>query len=207
MHAHPSGEPGFIDLLRHGEPRGGARYRGHLDDPLSERGWQQMREACAGATPWRQLVSSPLLRCRAFAEALAAEHELPCRVEPDLREISFGDWEGLTASQVQERDAEALQRYWQDPVRHTPPGGEPLTDCHRRVGAVLDSLLDEAEGDHLLVIAHGGIIRLLLARVLEMPLHAVLRLEVANASLSRLRVQRDINGRLAPSLVFHGGRP
>ncbi|MEW6253578.1 MAG: histidine phosphatase family protein, partial [Planctomycetota bacterium] len=62
----------LIDLMRHGEPVGGRRYRGQVDDPLSEKGWAQMRAAVGEAAPWHHVVSSPLLRCREFAETLAA---------------------------------------------------------------------------------------------------------------------------------------
>lgn len=206
MHAYPQGRPGFIDLLRHGEPAGGSRYRGSLDDPLSPRGWRQLREACGEAAPWDGIVSSPLTRCRAFGAELAERHGLPLRIEPRLREIGFGDWEGRAVDEILRQDAERLSRYWSDPVANPPPGGEPLPECFERVGAALADLLAEAEGRHLLVVGHGGIIRMALARVLAMPLAAVLRLEVPHACLSRLRVQRDVNEVLAPSLVFHGGR-
>ena len=58
----------LIDLVRHGEPVGGIRYRGQMDDPLSHTGWQEMRKAIGRETPWDAIISSPLLRCRAFAE-------------------------------------------------------------------------------------------------------------------------------------------
>ena len=62
----------IIDFIRHGEPVGGRAYRGHnIDDPLSEKGWQQMRTAVADHCPWSQLISSPLLRCKDFANELA----------------------------------------------------------------------------------------------------------------------------------------
>ena len=53
----------LIDIIRHGEPVGGKRYRGQIDDPLSEKGWQQMRDAVAGHNPWDVIISSPLARC------------------------------------------------------------------------------------------------------------------------------------------------
>jgi alpha-ribazole phosphatase len=52
-----------LDFMRHGEPVGGRKYRGQLDDPLSEKGWEQMRAAVGEAWPWTRIVSSPLLRC------------------------------------------------------------------------------------------------------------------------------------------------
>jgi len=56
-----------VDLIRHGEPEGGVKLRGWLDDPLSAAGWQQMRAAIAGNNAWQQIVTSPMLRCRELA--------------------------------------------------------------------------------------------------------------------------------------------
>src|SRR3569833_5018 len=85
-----------VELLRHGEPVGGTRIRGQSDDPLSERGWQQMWQAAGEAAPWQAIITSPLLRCAAFARALAERHGLPVQVEPRFKEIGFGAWEGHT---------------------------------------------------------------------------------------------------------------
>ncbi|KIZ32850.1 alpha-ribazole phosphatase, partial [Stutzerimonas stutzeri] len=59
----PAGMSARIDLLRHGETERGGGFRGSLDDALTDRGWQQMREAVDGAGPWDALISSPLQRC------------------------------------------------------------------------------------------------------------------------------------------------
>ena len=81
----------LIDPIRHGLPVGGARYRGHaIDDPLSESGWQQMWDAVGDAAPWNRIVSSPLKRCRDFAEALGTRHGLPLELDDGLREVGFG---------------------------------------------------------------------------------------------------------------------
>jgi alpha-ribazole phosphatase len=204
LQAHPST---FIDLLRHGTPQGGTRYRGHLDDPLSVEGWRQMREAVGQDCPWQRIVSSPLRRCAEFAKELATRHGLPLQIEDGFKEISFGRWEGRRVAEVFETETEAVSRYWQDPVARTPPGGEPLTGFAARVGKAWEELLREAEGEHVLLVAHGGVIRAILVHVLGMPLAHVLRLEVPVAAMSRIRVQPNVNGRPAPSLVFHAGRP
>lgn len=80
----------LVDLLRHGEPEGGRRYRGSLDDPLSDRGWDQMWRAASGDTPWDLVISSPLRRCREFAEQLSSRLQLPLTIKPDLQELGYG---------------------------------------------------------------------------------------------------------------------
>lgn len=207
MHWIGTGGPGYIDLLRHGQPEGGSRFRGSLDDPLSELGWRQMRAAVADVDGWQAVVSSPLSRCAAFAHELCEQRALPLRLDENLREIGFGDWEGQAVDVLYERAHAQLSRYWADPIANPPPGGEPLTAFRARIASAWEALMAEAQGSHLLVVAHGGVIRVLLSLVLQMPLSAVLRLEVPNAALSRIRIQADINGRPAPSLIFHAGRP
>ncbi len=194
-----------VDLLRHGEPVGGRRYRGQLDDPLSEKGWAQMRAAVGDHCPWQRIVTSPLRRCRAFAEALAARHGLALEIEPRFRELGFGEWEGRTAEEIAARDPEILLRFWRDPSNHTPPGAEPLAAFRDRVLAAWEDWQTRAAGEHLLVVTHAGVIRLLLCHALDMPYDRLFRIEVPNAGLTRLRVER--NGTvILPRLVFHAGR-
>ena len=193
-----------VDLLRHGEPEGGNRYRGTVDDPLSSRGWEQMRAAVDSRHPsWEAIVSSPLRRCADFARALAARLQLALELEPDLREMTFGDWEGRTITEIMRSTPQALERFWRDPVNHPPPGGEPLPVYAARVTAAWQAVLDRHAGRHLLIVGHGGMIRMVLQHVLGMPLQYIWRLEVPYASGSRVRV----HGRgqeATPLLVFHG---
>jgi alpha-ribazole phosphatase/probable phosphoglycerate mutase len=188
-----------IDLMRHGEPVGGRRYRGRIDDPLSEKGWAQMRAAVAGATPWTRLVSSPLARCRAFAEALAAEHGLALEFDARLMEGGFGEWEGRSAAEIEAVSPGAVARFKADPVGARPAGAEPLEDFHARVTAALAECVVRHAGEHLLVVGHAGVMRMALAWALQMPAAHAYRIEVAPATLTRLRID---GGRA--SLVFHG---
>ncbi len=193
----------FVDLIRHGMPVGGRRYRGHIDDPLSDDGWQQMWHAVGDQRPWDAIVTSPLRRCADFAYALGEQCGCPVEIDEGITEISFGDWEGRHVQEILDEDPGQVERYWQDPVANTPPGGESLSDFRDRCVAAWQAVADRHRGGHVLVVAHGGLIRTLMTHVLEMPLSAVLRLEVPNAGLTRVRLQDDINGNPAPSLVFH----
>ena len=188
-----------LDLLRHGEPVGGRKYRGQIDDPLSEKGWTQMHAAVGETAPWTRIVSSPLLRCRAFAETLAGRHGLPLAFDDRLKEVGFGEWEGKSAAEIEADAPGSLARFKADPVNARPVGAEPLADFHARVAAALDDLLARHAGQHVLLVGHAGVMRMALAWALQIPLAHAYRIEVATASLTRLRFD---NGRA--TLIFHG---
>jgi alpha-ribazole phosphatase/probable phosphoglycerate mutase len=192
----------IIDLLRHGEPVGGKKYRGQRDDPLSDLGWTEMRSKLAGHAPWQRVISSPLLRCREFAEELATGHGLPLHIDERLKEVGFGIWEGKTAAQLHQEDPQQLSRFRADPVEARPAGAEPLEQFYRRVVAALDEIIARHRHEHLLIICHAGVIRMVLAHVLRIPLANAYRLEVASAALSRLAFDSGAT----PRLVFHDGR-
>jgi alpha-ribazole phosphatase len=172
----------FLHLLRHGETAGGTRYWGRRDVALSSKGWQQMRTAAAGRS-WDLIVSSPLRRCAAFAEAFAQEIGVSCHLEADLREMSFGAWEGYSVDKLMQRDPKRLRLFWSDPSVHTPPGGEPLAELHARVIAACQRLLNLSERRHILIVTHGGPIRVLKAMQSQTPLSALLSIEVPHAAL------------------------
>ncbi len=180
-----------IDLLRHGEPVGGPRYRGQLDDVLSETGWQQMWRTVEGMSEWQQIVTSPLLRCSSFAVALGERLHLPVHEEPRFREVGFGEWEGRTRIELEKIDPGQVTRFLQDPVNSRPPGAEPLEEFTGRVQAGFDDLLCRFTGQSVLVVAHAGVIRAIMAYVLEVPPARMYRIHVANAGLSRIRTDRD----------------
>ncbi|BBP03595.1 hypothetical protein TPL01_11340 [Sulfuriferula plumbiphila] len=193
-----------IDLIRHGEPVGGRKYRGQTDDPLSEKGWAQMWNAVGDYAQWQRIVTSPLSRCLAFADALAETRGIPVSVEARFQEITFGVWEGQTAAQLTAHHPDLLFDFKCDPLAHRPAGAELLTDFHARVTAGWQAMLDAHSGEHLLVVCHAGVIRMLLASVLGMPAHNAYRIQVGSAAISRITVEARHGQRLA-TLMFHDG--
>lgn len=180
-----------LELLRHGETEQGGGLRGSLDDALTEHGWAQLRSALLDAGPWDRLISSPLQRCARFAEEVAAAQGLPLHYEANLQELHFGDWEGRSAAQLMETDAEALGRFWADPYGFTPPNGEPLPAFEARVLDALRRLYQAHAGERLLLVTHGGVMRLLLARARGLPRQELLQVNVGYAQRFRLRLDAD----------------
>jgi len=189
-----------LDLLRHGETELGGGLRGSLDDALTELGWRQMRDAVTVAGEgsvvgmWDRIVSSPLQRCARFAEHLAEQTGLPMALEPDLQELHFGDWEGFSPAQLMDTDAQGLGLFWADPYAFTPPNGEPVLAFSQRVLGAVQRLQRAYSGERVLVIGHGGVMRLLLAQARGLPREQLLQVLVGHGGLFGLNVQAD--GRL-----------
>lgn len=175
-----------IDLLRHGECEGGPIFRGSLDVALSDDGWARMQRVTAARDGWQRIVSSPLQRCRAFAETLADQRGLPLTVDDRLHEVGFGDWEGMPVADVWEHQGAEAAAWLVDPEANPPPGGEPLAALRERVDAALTHCLQRARGAHVLMVAHGGVMRALVAGALAMPPAAMNRLDMPWACLTRL---------------------
>ncbi|NTV97331.1 MAG: alpha-ribazole phosphatase family protein [Thiobacillus sp.] len=195
-----------IDMLRHGEPVGGRRYRGQTDDPLSEKGWRQMRAATAGERPWTAIVSSPMARCRAFAEELAGQTGLPLRFDDRLKEVGFGTWEGKTADEIKAVDPDAVFNFKLDPVTFRPEGAEGLADFYARVAAAWEAILADHAGGHVLVVGHAGVIRMAICRALGLAPEHAYRLQIGSAALARLRVEQRGGQRHAALLYVTPGQ-
>jgi len=189
-----------IDLIRHGEPKGGVLFRGWRDDPLSRLGWQQMRNATAGYSRWDVIVTSPLIRCAQFAEELSNKVGIPMRIDERLKEIGFGEWEGRSPEILYQESPQLLNDFWNNPVECPPPDGEPMIRFQSRVESAWQEIQSVHAGRHLLIVAHGGVNRMIISRVLDIPLSHLFRLELPYAGISRIRIDQG-----CPRLVFHGG--
>ncbi len=179
-----------IELLRHGEPVGGTRVRGRVDDPLSELGWEQMQRAVEPCAAWSHIVTSPLRRCAAFAEHIAQQRDTPVSVDRRFAEIDFGEWEGQPPDVLWTRAPERVRSFFEDPIANPPPGGEAFDDFQARVMTAWQRVVECAEG-RWLIVAHGGTIRVILSSVLQIPAQNLFSLEVGYACLSQLAVYTE----------------
>ncbi|MFI8397676.1 alpha-ribazole phosphatase family protein [Pseudomonas sp. NPDC078863] len=180
-----------LDLLRHGETELGGGLRGSLDDALTANGWAQMRAAVVEGGPWDRIVSSPLQRCARFAAELGERLNLSVHLDKDLQELHFGAWEGQSAAALMETDAEALGLFWADPYGFTPPQGEPVSEFSARVLAAVSRLHAAYSGERILLVSHGGVMRLLLTQARGLPREQLLNVEVGHGALFALTVAAD----------------
>ena len=164
-----------ILLARHGETPWNAegRYQGQEDIPLSPIGLVQaqalgerLREV-----PITRAVASPLQRARHTAELALGQRELPLTLDPGLMEIAHGTWEGLLASEIRERDGELLRTWRDSPHEVLMPQGESLQHVFDRAWPALARATEGLGADDiLLVVAHDAVNRVLLCRILGIPL-------------------------------------
>jgi broad specificity phosphatase PhoE len=181
-------EPLLVTLLRHGEVAGRPYvFRGASDPPLSDAGWAQMRRALAAidVPPIGAIATSPLARCRAFAESVAAARGLALTVAADFAELRFGDWEELDSHEARALDPARFDVFRGDPGAIAPPGGEHYRDFAARVGAAFDRWT-RAQRGHALLVTHAGVIQALVAECLGLPTASFGRIALPPAATCRL---------------------
>jgi len=188
---NPTAVPTTTILLRHGDTQLSPEHRfsGLRDVPLSADGTRQAQAAaCSLATgaPIDVVVSSPLQRAVATAVIAAGELGLTAVIDDDLRETDFGDWEGLTLAEIQQRWPAAAAAWRRDPEQ-APPGGESFTDVACRVNRACDRLLRDYGSKTVLVVSHITPIKVLLCRALGVPLGTLYRLYLGSACINEIR--------------------
>ncbi|QNW96707.1 histidine phosphatase family protein [Acinetobacter seifertii] len=171
-----------IDLLRHGESQYSHTLRGHLDDELTANGWQQMQSTIEQVTDqtWDVIVSSSLKRCACFAEQLAKTTQLPLLLNHNLKEMYFGEWEGVSTQQIYETSPELLTNFWQKPSQYCPPQAETLMQFQTRILKGFQDLLLDMQNQNwqrALVVTHGGVIKLLSCLAQQQPLDDLLKMQ------------------------------
>jgi len=213
-----------LALIRHAETSWVVedRFQGRLDPPLSERGRRQARLVAERlghrdrasllplpATPPTTMWHSPLERAAATAREIGTELPgVPLVTSEALTEISAGDWEGRLNSEVALEDGERLAAWRRDPTSASAPGGEALPDAAARVRAGIDRLLAEladTEGTEpwAVVVAHDGILRLVVLDALEMPLARFWSLPFGLCAISVLEIRDGRTSLRAHNLADH----
>jgi len=191
-------------LVRHGVTVGGEqrRYKGSIDVPLSEEGWAQAEKSAEfirgdiqrrtekahqdDRTPSQlsAVYASPLSRAFRTAEAICAPLGMHPVVYPDLRERHFGVWEGMTFSEIKEQYPEEFSAWAHNPLDHAPTGGETTREVESRCIRALNDLLERHKGQSLILVAHGGVNRVILCNIMGLPLEHIFRIEQDNAAVN-----------------------
>ena len=200
-----------VDFIRHGEPEGGDILRGRINPELTELGWKQMKMAVSLRADWQQsvstprwteIISSPLKRCHQFAEHLSAEMDLPLKVDENWQEIDYGDWDGMPINEWRKEAAEQFKAFSKDLSALKPPNGESYLTFKERILGALESLSELPDGSHILVVTHGGVLRVVIPSILGMPFNKSGPLHIPFACFSRMKILLS-NSKPSKLLVFH----
>ena len=176
-------------LVRHGETEWNVerRFQGQSDIALSEVGREQAKQL-AERFPLRQVdsvYSSDLSRARETAAQIAQKFGCEVHPEADLREMNFGEWEGLSHEEIHRRWPEAESDLWLRPDLLCTPGGETVQQVQERAMQTIDRILaTEPEDSAIVIVAHGAVIRSILCAMLHIPLRYFWSIRQDNTAIS-----------------------
>lgn len=180
-----------IYLLRHGKTLGEPALYGHTDIGVSAERQQGICHSLMGEQlGFESLLTSPLTRCRDLAELINAQHHgLDYRIAPEWQETSFGDLDGVPFEQAKQ-SWPLFEAFWQEPANNTLPNAEPLDIFYQRISTAWDQFMQTVEKDTL-IVCHGGTIRMILAKVLNLDWHnpaLYASLNIAHQSLTHIQI-------------------
>lgn len=182
----------IITLMRHGKVDGPPGLYGHTDIACSPEGQEDMTRQLELIPEVSQIISSPRIRCLDFATALSKQRNLPLSINNGFAELSFGDWDGVAFDDMQHYWSQ-IEAYFNNPGEVTPPNGECLTDFYQRICNAWQSLLATIESGSPLLICHGGVIRMVLASVMQVDFKNSAwfgNLDIRNASITQIQLTK-----------------
>lgn len=189
-------------IVRHGESEWNhaRRIQGHLDSPLSRHGRQQAK-LLGKLLPGKldAVYSSDLTRAIQTAELSTGLSRDRIVLTPDLREIGFGKWEGMSPDEVREKYPEDWELFRKDPINGRPAYTESTSSLSQRVQRFLEGLHRDFPGRKAACYTHGGVVRMMLINILGLPPACWRTLRVANTGLTRV----DFHDDAQPLLVYY----
>jgi phosphoserine phosphatase len=164
------------------------RFQGQADIPLNPTGAQQALALgqMLSTEALDRIYVSTLSRAGETARAIAAFHPCPVIVEPRLREISWGKWEGMTYAEIQQEYPEFLRMWETRDPEASSPGGESIAQLASRLQPFLDDLARDAAGKTVLIVSHGGVMQVMLCLLLGVSPGLYWQFRISQASLTEV---------------------
>lgn len=204
-------------MIRHGETEGSEtrRYKGTIDVPLSEKGIKQIKRLVKymvqdssnpHSSPFFKggmggllsaVYCSDLSRAIKSAEIIAEPYSLKPIIVPSLRERNFGIWEGMSFEEIRERYPDEFEAWVSDPLKFSPVKGESTIEVRNRVIDALNKILDnhvdqggESDVNNIAIVAHGGVNRVILCYLLDIPMENIFRIEQDYAAVNIIEFRK-----------------
>jgi alpha-ribazole phosphatase len=184
-----------VILIRHGETLWNLemKYQGHCDVALTEKGIKQAELAADSLA--KESISAVYASdlCRAFvtAESIANKHDLQVATIPELREINFGQWEGLAYDKINNQWSDIMAKLFTHPDEIQIPDGETFREVKERATIALSTLIKKHPNETIVVVSHGGTIRTILCSVLNIPLNHLWNIKQDNTAINILEYYDD----------------
>ena len=177
-----------IYFVRHGETAWNieAKYQGITDIPLSEAGVTQSKllgERFKGIKI-DKIYSSPLSRAIATANAVAVHKNIEVEPADEFIEINFGEWEGQTIYELKENYGESYMNFFNNPYANVFPGDGSFEVVEKRVCKGIDKIISGNDDKNIMVVSHGGVLRLMIINILCLPKTMYRKLWLDNTSVT-----------------------
>lgn len=182
-----------ILLIRHCESlHAGKRYIGSTDTPLTPAGKEQARRLAARLKHGSidRVLTSPFRRTLDTAGSVVEGRGLSVEADPDLGEIDFGQWEGLTFEEIERKDPDRVAEWARGGMEFRFPGGESLFEFGKRVRRAGKRLAKQSK-ETVVVVTHGGVIRFMLCHFLGLPSRSHFMFDIKPGSITRLDLYTD----------------
>lgn len=184
-----------IYLFRHGETANSKEvcFNGHFDIGLSSQGERQFSDWAQylKSEPFKAVYSSDLERTRSSARILGEPHQLEPVTYPELRELCFGDWEGLSVAEVEKRYPDQLEKRMKDIEAFQVQGGETFRQLQERVIPRFEEIISRHPNEQIALVCHGGVNRVILSHLLEIPIKRIFRVKQDYAALNIIQYYGD----------------
>ena len=195
-----------IYLFRHGETANSKEvcFNGHFDVGLSANGENQFKEWAQALKdePFKAIYSSDLERTAGSARLLGEPHQLEPVTYPELRELCFGDWEGLSISDVEKKYPNQLEERMKNIEAFQVNGGETFRQLQERVVPRFEKIIAQHPNEQIALVCHGGVNRVILSHLLEIPIKRIFRVKQEYAALNIIQYYGD-----EPVVELVGGVP
>lgn len=177
-------------LIRHGQTDWNlaGRYQGQIELPLNALGRQQAEQIARqlNGIQLAAIYASDLARARETAEVLARAVGLPVQLDPRLREIDQGEWEGMPFTEIQRRYPRELELRRENPLSFVTPGGESIREVRERVLRAAEEICRRHPHETVAVVSHGVALAILRAHYLHQPIQRMWDLVPANGEVTEV---------------------
>lgn len=182
-------------LTRHGQTDWNIarRYQGHSNTELNQVGIRQAEQLAKrlSSETIHAIYSSDLSRAMTTAKAVAAFQRIDPHADARWRELSFGDWEGMTYQEMSAHSPDLFEAWMKDSLTISTPNGETHRQLAERVQAAVNELKENHKDETVLVVGHSGSMQTLLSLTLGVDLSRYWQFRISQASLSELTIYED----------------